>query len=382
MPTVADQQTWAVVLTPPGRGAVASILIDGPDTVSCIDAHVSLRRAGGLTAAPLRRVLIGRWSTADGEKGEEIVVCRHDDRRVEVHCHGGPAAADRIMEALAAAGCRQISWEDWIERGLRDHFVAAAARLLPQARTARTASILLDQYNGALRAELESIAASLKTNNTNGAAEQLRTLLHRAPLGQHLVEPWRVVIAGPPNVGKSTLINNLVGFPRAIVFDQPGTTRDVVTATTVLDGWPVELADTAGLHDSTDPLELAGIDRANLQLESSDQVIFVFDATQPATAIQRELADQWPDAICVLNKIDLIAPPNSPAGWLCISARTGEGIPLLIETLVSRLVPQAPPPGAGVPITTDQIDAFRSILTACETAHAATALNQLRALLA
>ena len=240
-----DEPTWVAVLTPSGRGAVASIVVAGPAAVDRVASRVVLNRADGLMAAP-RRILVGRWEFVDGE---EIVVCRHDERRVEIHCHGGPAAASRIVEGLVAAGCLQVAWLDWIERSTQDRFAAAAASQLPYARTERTASILLDQFRGALRKELELFEALLIAGDITAAVGRLDLLLDRAAIGRHLIEPWRVVIAGPPNAGKSTLLNAIVGFQRAIVFDQPGTTRDVVTAATVLDGWPIELADTAGLRE-------------------------------------------------------------------------------------------------------------------------------------
>ena len=91
---------------------------------------------------------MGRWETPDGE---EIVVCRHSETRVEIHCHGGPAAAGRIVDGLVAAGCRQATWSDWVRHTAPDRFAAAAAARLPLAKTQRTASILLDQYQGAFR---------------------------------------------------------------------------------------------------------------------------------------------------------------------------------------------------------------------------------------
>src|SRR5262249_42285045 len=140
-----------------------------------------------------------------------------------------------------------------------------------------------------------------------GPAEELiGQLLNRAPLGAHLTQPWRVVIAGPPNVGKSSLINAILGYERAIVFDQPGTTRDVVTAATALDGWPVELADTAGLPAGVDPLDRAGIERETAQADEADCLLLVFDASQPWTHEHELLIERWPSAIVVHNKHDLV----------------------------------------------------------------------------
>src|SRR6185503_7750192 len=119
-------------------------------------------------------------------------------------------------------------------------------------------------------------------------------LLALAEVGLHLTTPWRVVFAGPPNVGKSSLVNALLGYPRAIVYDQPGTTRDVLTASTAFDGWPFELRDTAGLRDgiSLDSVEVEGVARARAQIATADLVVFVHDRSagldrqfaQPRTA--------------------------------------------------------------------------------------------------
>ncbi len=129
-------------------------------------------------------------------------------------------------------------------------------------------------------------------------------MLARAPLGLHLTKPWQIVIAGPPNVGKSSLLNAFVGYQRAIVFDQPGTTRDVVTAATAIDGWPVQVSDTAGLRSSADPLETAGADSAAQQARAADCLLLVFDASQHWTAGNQQLIDAWPQAVVVGNKCD------------------------------------------------------------------------------
>ena len=188
----------------------------------------------------------------------------------------------------------------------------------------------------------------------------------------HLVEPWRLVIAGPPNAGKSSLINALVGYRRAIVHDRPGTTRNAVGACTAFDGWPVEFIDTAGLRATADPLENAGIDRAAEQIAAADAVLLVFDAaeawTGEAAAMASQFATATPVAIVVHNKIDLLpapiadelptVPDDRPAG-IAISALTGAGIETLVRETLRRLVGSGPPPGAAVPFMASHLAALR-----------------------
>ena len=145
--------------------------------------------------------------------------------------------------------------KDGSRRTKRIQFAARLARRLPGPSPCARRRYLLDQYHGALESEIEAIRTLLRElqPNIDAAASRLETLLGRASIGLHLVRPWRVTIAGPPNVGKSSLLNALAGFERAIVFDQPGTTRDVLTVLTAIDGWPIELADTAGWRDSERP---------------------------------------------------------------------------------------------------------------------------------
>ena len=191
------------------------------------------------------------------------------------------------------------------------------------------------------------------------AASKLRALAARGSLGRHLATPFEVVLAGPPNVGKSSLINALVGYERAIVYDTPGTTRDVVTAETAIDGWPITLSDTAGLRESGDALEAAGIIGAQARLQSADLVVLVFDASQPAAEEDQRLHSQFPTALVVVNKCDLVAAPLPPVPtkhWPTDSRRTsaitGQGIAELLTAISRRLVPDPPEPGAAVPFRT------------------------------
>jgi tRNA modification GTPase len=163
------------------------------------------------------------------------------------------------------------------------------------------------------------------------------------------------VIAGRPNVGKSSLVNALVGYQRAIVFDQPGTTRDVVAVSTAIDGWPVELADTAGLRQAGDALEAEGIQLAENEIAAADLVLLVFDASQPLQSEDTSLLGKWPDALLVLNKSDLPAAGEHPTGAVQTSALRREGIDTLLKAISRRLVPDPPPPGIAVPFTQRQV---------------------------
>ena len=234
-----------IQLTPPGRGAIATLRIEGPGAVAAVEAHFRPRGGRALAAYPVDRLVVGHFG--DG-RGEEIVVrcCAGD--AVELHCHGGMAAVAMIEEALLAAGCRTVGWRDWIAARGDDPIAAEVMLALADARTERTASILLDQHQGALRCAFNEIRQAIDHGDADAARGQIDILLGRVKLGQHLVRPWSVVLAGPVNVGKSSLINALVGYGRSIVHHVAGTTRDAVTAATAIDGWPIELCDTAGLR--------------------------------------------------------------------------------------------------------------------------------------
>jgi tRNA modification GTPase len=177
-----------------------------------------------------------------------------------------------------------------------------------------------------------------------------------------LTQPWQIVLAGPPNVGKSSLINCLLGYERAIVFDQPGTTRDVVTALTALDGWPCELSDTAGLRETRDELEQAGVERAQARIAKADLVIVVQEANQvPLNSPNSNLLSPdscLPRILQVLNKIDLASNvpgrQQTATDVICTSAKTGQGIEELITAVVAQLIDRPPDPGEAIPFTPRQ----------------------------
>ena len=210
----------------------------------------------------------------------------------------------------------------------------------------------------------------------------------RADLGRHLTNPWRVVLAGWPNVGKSSLVNALLGYQRAIVHPSPGTTRDVVAAAAALEGWPLELRDTAGLRTGGHPVERAGVARARDELRSGDLVLLIFDASQPWSAAAEALCRSRPDALVVHNKCDLpaaagVAARDNPerAAGVWTSALTGEGLDRLIRALVTRLVPRPPLPGDPVPFTAEQCQRLRLALESLDRDDATAAEEALKRML-
>jgi tRNA modification GTPase len=317
-----------------------------------------------------------------------------------LHCHGGLAAVAAIEETLAAAGCLPVTWRQWALPHSDNPIAAAATVALAEACTLRTAAILLDQYHGALQRAFAEIQAAVDAGDADRTLGQIELLLSRGRLGQHLTRPWSVVLAGRSNVGKSSLMNALVGHQRAIVHAMPGTTRDAVTARTAIDGWPVELCDTAGLRATDDPVERAGIERAKSRLASADLVVLVADAGVPWSAEDQSLWDgiiqqagkiddsvpslrkgsadsnSGPDTACkqavahaggadipvcqsavlVHNKCDLpIAAAGRPRGFWTSALRV-DGIEPLWAAIAAQLVPHPPPSGAAVPFSPEQIE--------------------------
>jgi tRNA modification GTPase len=188
----------------------------------------------------------------------------------------------------------------------------------------------------------------LKQTDAQGQLDRLRaqlaTVMQRTRQGALLREGIRVVIAGQPNAGKSSLLNALAGAELAIVTPIAGTTRDVVTQAIQIEGVPVHVIDTAGLRDSDDPVEKIGIERAWAQIERADALVFLHDLTrrddpayQAADAqIQRLLADKRPNSLALIevwNKADAHAGP-APEGSIALSARTGQGLQALRQKLL------------------------------------------------
>jgi len=306
------------------------------------------------TALPLQRPIAGRWGRT---AAEDVVVCRLSETEFEVQCHGGEAAVRRILGDLAELGFSTVDADTQaaMSGDLLDRELQTALR---HAMTWRTANILNEQASGLLRATFQQLAKLEWTaDERERAAAIVQSLLAWADFGVHLSRPWSVVLTGRPNVGKSSLINALLGFRRAIVADQPGTTRDVVTGVTALDGWPVELADTAGLRATNAELEAAGIDLARAKLAAADLQVVLIDVGEPPQSGGLDLCIEWPDAIIVAHKADLPDQWGSklPTQAIRVSSWKGIGLDALMAEVVRRLVPTVPPRGTAVPVSPRQV---------------------------
>ena len=375
-PTELNTPTVAV-WTPPGRGAVATIRVVGQIGEL---GHELFRAASRrlLSDLPLNRLCFGQWGR---EPVEDVVLCRDSVESFEVHCHGGHAAVLRILANLEHVGCRRVGW-------LTQHEAATSllereqAEALSHAMTLRTAAWIAAQ-SGRLQCESDTLRQLLAEGEWTTCLTRLGDILKWANFGRHLTQPWSVVLAGRPNVGKSSLINALVGYERSIVFDQPGTTRDVVTAETVLDGWPIRFSDTAGQRSSVDDLESSGIARARGALSVADCSVLVIDTSQPPQPEDWSLLSDWPAALIVAHKADLPDRWNDslPSNAIRVSSLARTGLSELSTAIVRRLIPELPLGDAVLPLSEQQCQTLLALREAALRRDRTAAEEKLRALI-
>jgi tRNA modification GTPase len=395
-----EEKTFAAPLTAAGRGAVAVIAVRGPAAHSavlrCFRPATPLPTSG----LPLARIRYGEWVGPDASRAasEAVVVVARSRRMVEVHCHGGTAAVRAILSDLQSQGVLRGSTEEATARSGR----AAMWRLVEQANTDWTAALALAQARGALRSWADDLLRDTAALAPGDAVAQItasaRDLAVRITAGKHLTVPWHIVVAGPPNVGKSTLLNRLLGYRRAIAYPQPGTTRDVISAESALRGWPIQLSDTAGWREAAEPIEAEGVRRAEQQLRAADLVLLVTDVREGLTSTHWRLREATTAAALVVeNKSDLLASTNAPPACetdlpRCrVSAERGDGITALSATIEAMLIPAAlrlpealpadaaPPPLPAIPLGPDQCAAIERLGAATD---GPTCRDQLRALAA
>jgi tRNA modification GTPase len=360
--SVGPRASIARVLTAPGAGAVAVIAVSlngRVDTASVFGRFVPVpeRDMGHL---PMGRIVFGSWG------GEDIVIVRTSLGEWEIHCHGGLIAVSRILADLQAAGVELASPrnpESLAPAGLAE----ATLQILLQCRTRKTASLVLGHLDG----RLERLLAQMQSGAPEVKASAVQHVSRWRDVAEHLAKPWRVAFVGPPNAGKSSLINALAGLQRSIVSSTPGTTRDVVEVDVIIDGWMFQLIDTAGIRMAAQSaIEEVGIENALLAADDCDLLCMVLDVTQPALEprVLERLTRRKASMCLVENKIDLSQSGSESlqqgrtgdaagrAGLagiarLPVSAVTSDGLPELLRWIVRSAVPEEPTAETVLPLT-------------------------------
>jgi tRNA modification GTPase len=336
---------------------VAVVRVSGPDAHAL--AHTLARREIPETGFALRRLyhpagdfvdeaLVLAFKAPNSYTGEDVV---------EFQCHGGAVTPRRVLEACFAAGARLARRGEFTLRaflnGKLDYDQAESVIELIDAKTARSADAALAKLSGgklkehrelyeqalSLSAEVEhsldidegelpeGFFSSLSAR-AQALHSRLSEALRRANEGRILRDGALVVLAGPPNVGKSSLMNALLEANRAIVSDIPGTTRDSIEEWIDIDGYPVRLVDTAGLRSTSDVIEAEGVRRTRELISSADVILSLYDGEDVPEAIGA-------NEIQVRTKCDLSLPARKCG--IAISAKTGEGLAQLKQALGQRL---------------------------------------------
>lgn len=371
------QDTIAAISTAPGEAAISVIRVSGKEAVQIAGAIFKTR--GGLDAAPARSARLGRVVDGDGatvDRGLAIVFrapgSYTGEDAVELHCHGGVLVTQRVLALLLQNGARQADAGEFTQRaflnGKMDLTQAEAVMDLIHAHSTLALRAANEQLEGVIGAEAEAMRAELIevlahieacidfpdediSPETGGALiARIGAIQHRAARllatsehGRILRSGARTVICGAPNAGKSSLLNLLVGFERAIVSPAAGTTRDTIEEYLQVHGLPLRLVDTAGLRESADEIERHGITRASREIERADLLIEVVDASAPplGSASRAAEAAGVPAGrrILVLNKSDLPRHPAwSAEAGISLSCTTREGIEELRLAIRDRLL--------------------------------------------
>lgn len=364
-------ETIAAISTPVGEGAVGVLRLSGRESRGILERIFRARTPVAQWVG--RKVYFGRIQ--DGEEiVDEVLAVFYPgpgsytgEDVVEIFCHGGILVTAQILQLLLARGARAAGPGEFTQRaflnGKMDLTQAEAVMDLIRAQTPLARRAATAQLSGRIGSETEGIREELLAcvahleayidfpeegidpdtgkaldARMGGAEERIQRLLATAEEGRILREGVKLAICGKPNAGKSSLLNCLIGYERAIVSDVPGTTRDTIEEVVSLMGIPFRIIDTAGIRESADHIEREGILRARRAAEQADLVLLVEDAMEA-----------WDDALLthpektlrVLNKVDLIETPSASVAEFSISCKTGQGIPELVAALARKAGHQA-----------------------------------------
>lgn len=336
--------TIAAVATGNARGAIGILRLSGEHAISAASAVFRPADGRGLAGRPDRALVYGTVYDRDGNAVDQALATISRAPRsytgedtAELQCHGSPAVLALGLEALFAHGARQALPGEFTKRaflnGRLDLLQAEAVADLIDAETASAARVAARQLSGALGRRVGAVYDSLTDLMAHfcavldypdedldpfraetiggalaGAAAELRALLDTYGRGRRLTRGAPCAIVGRPNAGKSSLLNALVGYDRAIVTAQPGTTRDTIEEKAELGGVLLRLIDTAGLREAGDEAERLGVARSRAALEEAELALLVIDGSAPLGEEDRaamDEAERAPRVVCAVNKSDL-----------------------------------------------------------------------------
>ena len=393
--------TIAAVSTGNQVSAIGIIRLSGDSCIAVSDKVFTLNSQKALFDVPDRKLMLGTLHDKQGRTIDQCmaVVSRgpHSytgEDTVEFHCHGSPAVLAAGLEALYLAGARPAKRGEFTKRaflnGKLDLTQAEAVIDLIEADTTDAAANAAGQVGGVLQKKLAPIYDDLVnlcshfhavldypdediedfglenySSNLRSDAKALYQLLQTYGQGRILRQGVAAAIVGKPNVGKSSLLNALVGFDRVIVTDIPGTTRDTVEETAMLGSTRLRLIDTAGIRETADTVEAIGVERSKQAVENADLVFFVCDGSRPLTQEDEDIMDlcqEKENAIAVINKCDLsreVVPSDLPFMMVVpICAKTGEGLDQLADA-VDALFENSAPCDGSILTNARQYDACR-----------------------
>lgn len=380
--------TLASKLTGDAPAAIAVIGLRGelaPEIVSRLFADGKPPAVGSIR--------FGRWRSLDEDAdAEHIVLCRVADEEFELNCHGGPAIGRRILSDLEQSGCKVVHRGEWPAE-TKDPILASLEVELSRAVTLGAARFLMMQYDGRLRLELLTIIALVEQGNSLSAIDRLEQLSRRGRQLRAALRPPRLIIAGPPNVGKSSLTNALFGDRRVLVHHEAGTTRDAVEVPIVVDGWPLMLVDTAGVREAEEQVEALGVEKALAHWQSADLALLIVDRLQGWTSVHDELMRlRTRPVILVWNKCDLVdMSATDPLPGIRNATRFSQvafasaigapGIDGVLSAVAGEIQSMLPDAALPLPINENQCGVVDAARRALEEYQASQAVELLKSLL-
>lgn len=362
--------TIAAIATPPGSGALSLIRISGPDAIE-VASRASLL---AIREQRPRTVRYGKvWDDQGQIIDDGLFTVFHKPASatgeycVEFTGHGGILVSRLVLERFLSCGARLAEPGEFSQRAYlhgkldltqaeavmdlisaQTQLSLRAARSQMEGRLGRNTEELRDQLLEALahteawidfpEEDISPETGTALADRVSGVLAQVRKLLATADQGRILREGARTVIYGHPNVGKSSLLNHLLGYDRAIVCETAGTTRDTIEETINFHGIPLRLVDTAGIRETADFVEHEGIERTHRQLQAADLILHLMDGTRPQPDELMPSPSQGVPVIDVLNKADLAEHPSwTDHSAVRVSCVTGQGMENLSRIIVDAL---------------------------------------------